>query len=104
MQLIPLNAASNGQELSWQCSIFALGQSEHCQPPCALMELIMQVAPLGVSRGAAQSIPLMCMVAGNAHFAPGQKLSIASSILVHLRLHLVGSTAFFILHRVVIYI
>ena len=26
---IPLNAASNGQELSLQCLIFALGQSEH---------------------------------------------------------------------------
>jgi len=31
MQLIPLNVALNRQELSLKCSIFALGESKHCQ-------------------------------------------------------------------------
>ena len=30
-RLIPPNATSSGRGLSWQCSIFVLGQSEHCQ-------------------------------------------------------------------------
>jgi len=30
-QLIPLNVASNGRELSEKCLIFALGESEHSQ-------------------------------------------------------------------------
>ena len=42
--------------------------------------------------------------AGNAQFSPWGKASIASSILIHSRPHLVGSTAFLILHRVVLYI
>ena len=31
MRSVPLNAASNGRELSRQCLIFALRQSEYCQ-------------------------------------------------------------------------
>ena len=34
---ITLNMASNGQELSWQCSIFTLRQSEHASLPHGLM-------------------------------------------------------------------
>ena len=38
--LIPLNVVQNGQELSWQCLIFALTKSKHCQLTTHLIRLM----------------------------------------------------------------
>ena len=40
MWSIPLNATTNGRNLSLQCSVFALGQSKHASSPRGLIGLI----------------------------------------------------------------
>jgi hypothetical protein len=101
-RLIPLNAPSNGQELSEQSPIFVLGLVGIARSPRGLMGSIQ--FPFWEYTASPPCVPKKAaMIDQSARSqlpaqTPGRKLSIAHSILVRSGARLAGSAPFFTFH------